>query len=100
MNYENYRPGSYRHLPDVVKNLLIINIILYLATQFFMSQGLDLTDILGLHYFGSEKFRVYQIVTYMFMHDPGGLMHIFFNMLALYMFGGAIENVWGPKKFL
>jgi membrane associated rhomboid family serine protease len=100
MNYENYRPGAYRFLPDVVKNLLIINIIMYLATQFLLSQGLDLTDVLGLHYFGSEKFRVYQVVTYMFMHDPSGIMHIFFNMLALYMFGGAVENIWGGKKFL
>lgn len=101
MSYENYRPpGGYRLLPDVVKNLLIINVILYLATQFYLTQGIDLTDILGLHFFGSSKFEVYQLVTYMFMHDPSGIMHIFFNMLALYMFGSAIENYWGPKRFL
>ncbi len=101
MSYENYRPpGAYKLLPDVVKNLLIINVILFLATQFYLYRGIDLTDILGLHYFGSSKFRVYQIVTYMFMHDPSSIMHIFFNMLALYMFGSAVENYWGPKKFL
>jgi len=100
MNYENYRPSGYRLLPDVVKNLLIINVIMYLATQLLLSRGIDLTDILGLHYFASEKFRVYQIITYMFMHDYHGFMHIFLNMFALYMFGSVVENVWGPKKFL
>lgn len=100
MNYQNSQPSGYRFLPEVVKNLLIINIIAYLATQFFLNQGLDLTDILGLHYFGAPKFRIFQIVTYMFMHDTGSIMHIFFNMLALYMFGGAVENMWGGKKFL
>jgi len=100
MSYDNYRPPAYRLLPEVVKNLLIINVIVYLATLFFQRQGLDLTDILGLHYFASEKFRIYQFVTYMFMHDSHDIMHIFFNMLALYMFGGAVENYWGGKKFL
>ncbi len=65
-----------------------------------LSRGIDLTDILGLHYFASEKFRIYQFITYMFMHDSSGFMHIFLNMLALYMFGSVIENVWGGKKFL
>ena len=100
MSNVNYRPSGYRLLPDVIKNLLIINVIMYLATQFFLSRGIDLTDILGLHYFASEKFRIYQFVTYMFMHDYNGFAHIFLNMLALYMFGSVVENVWGGKKFL
>ena len=100
MSNENYRPSGYRLLPDVIKNLLIINVIMYLATQFLLSRGIDLTDILGLHYFASEKFRIYQFVTYMFMHDYNGFAHIFLNMLALYMFGSVVENVWGGKKFL
>ena len=100
MSYENYRPTGTRMLPDVVKNLLIINIIMYLTTQVMLSRGIDLTDILGLHYFASEKFRIYQFITYMFMHDSFGFMHIFLNMLALYMFGSVVENVWGGKKFL
>lgn len=100
MSYDNYRPTGYRFLPEVVKNLLIINVIMYLATQLLLSRGIDLTDILGLHYFASEKFRIYQIVTYMFMHDSHSFMHIFLNMLALYMFGSVVENVWGGKKFL
>ena len=100
MSYENYRPSGYRFLPEVVKNLLIINVIMYLATQLMLSRGIDLTDILGLHYFASEKFRIYQVITYMFMHDSHSIMHILLNMLALYMFGSVVENVWGGKKFL
>jgi membrane associated rhomboid family serine protease len=94
----SYRPTGFNVLPDVVKNILIINGIFYLATVVLQNQGLDLTDVLGLHYFSSEKFHWYQFITYMFMH--GSLMHIFFNMFAFWMFGSAIENIWGPKKFL
>ncbi len=93
--------GSYGFsmLPTVVKNLLIINGLLFFATiSFNVSMNVDLTDILGLHYFGSELFKPYQIITYMFMH--GGLSHLFFNMFAVWMFGSQIENAWGPKRFL
>lgn len=99
MNYQNYRPSSFKLLPDVVKNLLIINFILFLATQVAQTRfGIDLNDMLGLHYFASEKFRIYQFVTYMFMH--GGWMHLLLNMFALWMFGSAVENIWGSKRFL
>ncbi|MBU0487670.1 MAG: rhomboid family intramembrane serine protease [Bacteroidetes bacterium] len=60
--------------------------------------GIDLIDILGLHYFSAESFKPYQLITYMFMH--GGFSHILFNMFAVWMFGSAIENIWGPKRFL
>lgn len=99
MNYENYRPTTFKLLPDVVKNLLIINFILFLTAQVLYTRfGIDLNDILGLHYFASEKFRIFQVITYMFMH--GGWMHLLLNMLALWMFGSAVENIWGSKKFL
>lgn len=91
----DYRPSGFSILPPVVKNLIIINGLLFLAT---MVLPIDLIDILGLHYFASEKFRVYQLITYMFMH--GGMAHIFFNMFAVWMFGNAIENLWGPRRFL
>lgn len=84
-------------LPPVVKNLLIINVLFFLAT-IALSKNIDLTDILGLHYFASEKFKPFQLITYMFMH--GGFSHVFFNMFALWMFGYVLENVWGPKRFL
>jgi membrane associated rhomboid family serine protease len=96
---QQYRPQSFQVLPMVVKNLLIINGLLFLATWVFQNQyGTDLTNYLGLHYFSSELFRPYQLVTYMFMH--GGLDHIFFNMFALWMFGNVLENFWGSKRFL
>jgi membrane associated rhomboid family serine protease len=62
------------------------------------SMGIHLTQILGLHYFSSELFAPYQFITYMFMH--GGFSHLFFNMFAIWMFGSAIENYWGPKRFI
>lgn len=98
MTNENFRPTGYRLLPEVVKNLLIINVIMFVATLALQKQGIDLTDILGLHYFEGSKFRIFQVVTYLFMHGSWG--HLFFNMFALWMFGSALENVWGPKKLL
>ncbi len=99
MSYEQYRPSRFQVLPPVVKNLLIINGLLFLATWVFQNQyQLDLTDTLGLHYYTSDKFHPHQFITYMFMH--GGLDHILFNMFALWMFGNVLENYWGPKRFL
>jgi len=95
------RPGGYNMLPMVVKNLIIINVLFYIAT---LSLGsvfkIDLADYLGLHYFSSPDFRPYQIVTYMFMHSSLDFSHILFNMFALWMFGATLENHWGPKRFL
>ncbi len=91
--------GSSGAFPPVIKNLLIINGLLYLALVSFQEAfGTDLNDILGMHYIGAEKFQIYQIVTYMFMH--GDMTHIFFNMFAIWMFGKTLESVWGSKKFL
>lgn len=99
MTYQQFQPSRFNVLPLVVKNLLIINGLFFLASQVLESRfGLDLTNLLGLHYFTSDKFEPYQIVSYMFMH--GSLSHIFFNMFALWMFGNVLENVWGPKRFL
>lgn len=96
---QQYRPQQFQILPPVIKNLLIINGILFLATQVFeQSYGLNLVDILGLHYPTSEAFKPWQFISYMFMH--GSFSHIFFNMFALWMFGSALENYWGSKKFL
>lgn len=99
MNQESFRPGGWNILPPVIKNLLILNGIFFLATVSFQNAfNIDLIDILGLHYFAAEKFAPYQFITYMFMH--GGFTHILFNMFALWMFGRVLENVWGPKRFL
>jgi membrane associated rhomboid family serine protease len=99
MNYNNYRPGGFSLLPEVVKNLLIINGIFFLITIVVGNRfNIDLNQILGLHYPQSDAFKPYQIVTYMFMH--GNLTHILMNMFALWMFGTNIENYWGGKRFL
>ena len=85
-------------IPVVTKNLLAINVVMFLALIVADKNGVDLNNILGLHFYMSEEFHPYQLVTYMFMH--GGFSHLFFNMFALFMFGRTLEYVWGPKRFL
>ncbi|MDR1416889.1 MAG: rhomboid family intramembrane serine protease, partial [Prevotellaceae bacterium] len=87
-----------RNLSPVVKNLIIINAVLLLLTTLLERAGFDLVRYLGLYYPGSQFFMPHQLVTHMFMH--GGLMHLFFNMYALWIFGSALEQVWGGKRFL
>lgn len=96
MSYQNYRPGGFNILPPVVKNLLIINGLFFLAT--IALEQFNLIHVLGLHAFESPLFKPYQLITHFFMH--GGWAHIIFNMFALWMFGNGLENYWGPKKFL
>jgi membrane associated rhomboid family serine protease len=84
--------------PTVTKNLIIINILCFFGAIVAERYGINLNDVLGLHYFESEKFRLYQFFTYMFMHS--GFEHIFFNMFAVWMFGRILETVWGPSRFL
>lgn len=88
----------WRNTPDVVKNLLILNLLMFVATMFASSPETDLRITLGLFYFDSPYFEPYQVITHMFMH--GNLPHIFFNMFALWMFGSMLERAWGPKRFL
>ena len=95
----NFRPSGFAFLPTVVKNLLIINVLFFLAKIAAESVlRIDLADYLGLHYIGASDFQPYQLVTYMFMH--GNFAHLFFNMFALWMFGNTLENIWGPNRFL
>jgi membrane associated rhomboid family serine protease len=91
-------------LPPVVKNIIFINVLMLLITYAAQSAmglsfngNLYLNTKLGLYFPKSDQFMPLQIVTHMFMH--GGFWHIFFNMYALYIFGGVLENVWGPKRF-
>ena len=84
----------------IVLNLIIINILCFLAQNMLGGPGEvnDAMDLFALHHIGSEYFQPWQLVTHMFMH--GGLMHLLFNMLALWMFGSTVETVWGPRRFL
>jgi membrane associated rhomboid family serine protease len=86
------------HIPPIVKNLLIINILFFAATYVMQSKGINLSTYLGAYYFDAPNFKIWQPITYMFMH--GGFTHILFNMFALYMFGGVLENRWGSKRFI
>jgi membrane associated rhomboid family serine protease len=90
---------GFMALPPVVKNLILINVVMLIADFTAKSVfSVDLTTILGLYFPKSDQFMPLQIITHMFMH--ANFMHLFFNMFALYMFGGILENVWGPKRFL
>lgn len=93
---QNYRP-NLSSIPPVVKNLIIINALMLLATYILSMRGIDLVKLLGLYNVVSPHFKPYEIVTHMFMH--GGFWHLAFNMFALWMFGRVLESVWGPKRF-
>lgn len=85
------------NIPTVTKNLLIVNVIAFLA-YLMLGRFVDLNEMLGLHFFLAPNFGIHQLFTYMFLH--AGWVHLFFNMFALWMFGCVVERVWGPKKFL
>jgi len=86
-------------IPPVIKNLVIINALIFLAQQ-SLGAAVDgrMTELFALHDIHSVYFRPHQLITYMFLH--GGWDHIFFNMFALWMFGSVLENLWGGKRFL
>lgn len=86
------------NLPPVTKNLLIINVLCFFGYQVARKYGIDLNDMLGLHFFLASDFNLAQLVTYMFMH--ANFQHIFFNMFAVWMFGRTLEHVLGSKRFL
>lgn len=91
------RPRGLQSIPMVVKNLLIINVLVWVAEFTF---GGRFIELLSLHYHKSPDFRIWQLITYMFLHDPTGITHILWNMLALWMFGSNLEEIWGAKRFL
>ncbi len=101
------RGSFFSNIPPVVKNLLIINGLVFFAT-YLLGKGIqipgigftriDLNAILGLYTPGSSNFQFFQYISYMFMH--GSFEHVFFNMFALFMFGRILERMWGPQKFL
>ncbi len=84
-----------RNIPETVKQLLVINILFFIGSQFL---GGISNDLLALHYFKNDKFIITQLFTHMFMH--GNFYHILFNMFGLWMFGSPLEQMWGRRKFL
>ncbi|MGI6242688.1 MAG: rhomboid family intramembrane serine protease [Prevotella sp.] len=86
-------------IPTITKNLLIINLLAFIALLVGKQvSGIDLNNLLGLHFFMASNFHIYQLFTYMFMH--GGWEHIILNMFMLWMFGSVVERVWGEKRFI
>jgi membrane associated rhomboid family serine protease len=107
-----YRPGGFSFFPPVIKNLLIINLVIFFVQLlldqvkfggypgwYVVNKWFALNPLTGMDPAGREfNFQVWQLITYQFMH--GNFGHIFFNMFALWMFGMEIENMWGSRKFL
>ena len=85
------------YLPPITKNLLIINVLCFFGALVSRRYGIDLNDVLGLHFFLASDFKLFQLVTYMFMHAD--FQHVFFNMFAVWMFGRTLEQVLGSKRF-
>jgi membrane associated rhomboid family serine protease len=90
--------SPFANISPVVKNLLIINVLFFIGTYTLGSVIPDVIKYLPVYYFNSPNFRLWEVITYMFMH--GGFAHIFFNMFALFSFGPIVEYSMGPKKFL
>jgi membrane associated rhomboid family serine protease len=113
---QQFSPPGYQSLPPVVKNIIIINVIMFLATIALGMQGIDLCNILGLHSWqdvdanGNHNFKLYQLITHAFLHGgnlmgpaadyEGGVLHLFMNMFGLWMFGTTLERLWGAKRFI
>lgn len=96
-----FGPRSSRTWSEsVVMNLIILNVVVFLA-QRLLPQGIGgerMVDLFGLHFWKGQEFRIWQPLTYMFLH--GGFDHLFFNMFALWMFGRVLEYDLGSKRFL
>lgn len=93
------RMRGFQAIPPVIKNLIIINVLVWLAELTF---GEGFVSALSLHFYKSPDFGIWQLVTYMFLHaiPADWIFHLLFNMFALWMFGSTLENLWGSKRFL
>lgn len=91
-----YRPGGFQVIPPAIKAIILINVGVFLLESFPSFSNLLLSEF-ALWPIGSGNFRIWQPLTYLFLH--GGTAHIFFNMFALWIFGAEIENYWGTKQF-
>lgn len=94
----NNTPSWLRNIPPVTRNLIIINLLIWVAG--FIPGFSNMTlQRLGLHFWGASDFNPAQLLTYCFIHDPGNIMHVGFNMFSLWMFGRLLEHVWGSRRF-
>ena len=93
--YQENSGGFLSRIPKVTKNLILVNVVVYVAT--LINQNF-MVGTFGLFYPTSPYYHWWQVVTHMFMH--GGFLHILFNMYTLFIFGVVVERIIGPKKFL
>ena len=102
MSYQEFKPRQFQQIPTVVKNILIINVLLFIIKSLWerhlIPSAINLDRYLDLFPINSKEFMPHQFITYMFMHAD--ISHIFLNMLGVYMFGSILENVWGAKRFI
>lgn len=96
----NSSGSVFKNFPAVTKNLLIINILMWLAQVTLPKAGINLTELLGLHFWIASDFNPAQLFTYMFLHSDNDFTHLFFNMFSLLMFGPLLERTLGNKRFL
>lgn len=89
----------FNNIPIVTKNILIINVLMYVVTYIDFQSGGDLHSFFAAHFINSPLFQPFQLVTHMFSHSLDGIFHIFFNMFMLVMFGSHLERVWGAKRY-
>ena len=89
-----------QRIPPVTLNLILINLLIWLAQIVFLRLGFDLSQVLGLKYYAASSFYPFQLFTYAFLHDTSSFSHIFFNMFSLFMFGGAVEQRMGAWRYL
>ncbi len=97
---QNENRSFLSSIPTVTRHLLIINVLVWLATIVLHRYGIYLEQWLALFFWQDSYFNLAQPITHMFMHDTHSFVHIFFNMFSLWMFGGLLERVMGPKRFL
>lgn len=101
--FGNRFSGFASSIPPVTKNLIIINLIIWVVEAVSLHVAPNfantLVKVLGLHYVSATDFNPIQIFTYLFLHDPGSPLHVFFNMFTLWMFGSILERIWGAKRY-
>lgn len=96
-----FRVTSFNFLPPIIKNLMIINVIVYFMVYTKITNevfGFDLIEVGALYFWRNDNFQIWQLITHLFLHK--NFSHLFGNMFTLWMFGSLLENTWGKKRFL
>lgn len=97
--FGNRFSGFAASIPPVTKNIIIINLIIWVVEAVFPRFSDTIIRVLGLHFVSSTHFNPVQIISYLFLHAPNNPFHVFFNMFTLWMFGSLLERIWGSKRF-